>query len=158
MVGCFSWPRCILLWLLVMSMQGCPIIEQPSSSMMNQHDRFCWLLDLLEKQKIRAAWVKASGHLVEVYRCNFWMKHYGHPTPKRSILWSTSWPIGFFNRGKLSRDKHTTEFETTIRYTDGSGRTRFKASRFLKQTQNLGRASFLEFLLASKLFFSPCPC
>ena len=46
--------RCILLWLLVMAAGGVPLIEQPATSIMNMHDRFRWMVKLLEGHHIQA--------------------------------------------------------------------------------------------------------
>ena len=73
----------------------------------------------------------------EVFRSEFWMKHYNHGTPKRSCLWSTAWPIFFFNKGKLCRRKAQKSYDTTVRYIDSKGRARFKGSKDLKRTQIL---------------------
>lgn len=73
----------------------------------------------------------------EVYKSQFWMKHFGHGTPKRSCLWSITWPIVVFNKGKLCRKKNVKEYESTVRYIDGKGRVRFKGSSQLKKTQTL---------------------
>ena len=40
---------------------------------------------------------------IKVYVQRFWMKHWGHPTPKRSILWSPSPCVRIFDRGILRK-------------------------------------------------------
>lgn len=116
--------RAVLLWLLLICMGAVPILEQPSSSIMNYHDRFQWLFQLLRKYGIA------------VYRTSFWMAHFKHPTSKRSSAWSTCWPICHLNRGKLNRKSFKKEYETAVRYVDGSGKQRWKGSSKLKGTQD----------------------
>ena len=63
-----------------------------------------------------------------------------------AAFWSTSWPIAFVDKGRLSRTKYTKEYDTTVRYRDGSGKQRFKGSAKLKQSQS--------FCFFSALFYS----
>lgn len=46
--------RVILIWLLLIAMLAVPLLEQPASSVMNYHERFQWMLRLLERNKILA--------------------------------------------------------------------------------------------------------
>ena len=164
--------RAVLLWLLLICMGAVPILEQPSSSIMNYHDRFQWLFQLLRKFGIPAtrfviwAWfsfpilfgiprleqsiamLEQTQKTIEVYRTTFWMAHFKHATSKRSTLWSTCWPICHFNRGKLNRKSFKKEYETAVRYVDGSGKQRWKGSSKLKGTQTLCCKQRRQFLVS----------
>lgn len=50
--------RSILLILLVVAMNGTPIIENPGSSLIWLHDRFQWLLEILENAGLREPQLK----------------------------------------------------------------------------------------------------
>lgn len=53
---CFVDPRCVLLLLAVISMNGIYILEQPSSSLIMMHERMVWLQHLLESLLMRVSW------------------------------------------------------------------------------------------------------
>ena len=65
-----------------------------------------------------------------------WMKLFGSATAKRTRLWSSSWAIAGFNRGKLCRSKHKSDIKTTNRYVK-DGKTRFSGNANLRATQRL---------------------
>jgi hypothetical protein len=52
----FVDPRCVLLLLAVISMNGIYILEQPSSSLIMMHERMVWLQHLLESLLMRVSW------------------------------------------------------------------------------------------------------
>ena len=73
----------------------------------------------------------------QVFRVGFWMAAYQHSSPKRTHLWSTSWNVWMFNRGKLQR-KRAPRSTTTRRYTSRTGVARFTANGCqLKKSQTL---------------------
>lgn len=77
--------------------------------------------------------------MTKLYRTGFWMKHFNSLSPKRTRLWSHSWGVSFFNRGKLGKKKGKCKGKTSTTkiYFDKQGKKRFTAASGLKQTQNL---------------------
>ena len=72
------------------------------------------------------------------YRQAFWMKHFGHQCLKRTLTWSTSWAINEFDLGPIKKTIHKSLVQTTVKYIDGKGSTRYKgAGAALKNTQFL---------------------
>ena len=71
----------------------------------------------------------------QVFRSKWWMKHWGHPDPKRSISWSNVGTIKIFNKGKLSNPRSSFRKPTTT-YLDNAGRQRFVGNKFLRATQS----------------------
>ena len=70
----------------------------------------------------------------EVYKQRFWMRHWGHPCPKRTILWSNSPSIRVFDQGKLSAQLRRGLIKTRIEYKDRKKVLRYRGSKQLKQT------------------------
>lgn len=84
-----------------------------------------------------------STHLTtKMYRCSFWMKHYGCKSPKRTRLWSWSWAVSIFNQGKLAKKNRKATIKTAIVYWDKKGIRRYKGSRALKGTQLLSHENW----------------
>ena len=81
--------------------------------------------------------------LSQVFRCNFWMAFFNSRSPKRTSLWSNSRLVSKFWLGKLTKKvreeqkKKYPNFQTTVKYKDAGGRTRFHGSKQLRSTQNL---------------------
>ena len=65
------------------------------------------------------------------------MKHYGCKTPKRTRLWSWSWAVGIFQKGKLPKKSWKATIKTALVYIDSKGKRRYKGTRALKSTQPL---------------------
>lgn len=86
-----------------------------------------------------------------MYRCSFWMKHYGCKTPKRTRLWSWSWGVSIFHKGKLQGKNRKATIKTALVYLDSQGVRRYKGTRALKSTQPL----FCNKLLELFLYFQP---
>ena len=109
--------RLVLICLLVLSVHGHFIIEQPDASLLYQYCRWQWLQhgvcweaclvwcscsDMLLLHGMR---VHAWTWLHEVYKTSFWLMHYGSPSPKRLQVRST-WPcIRQLDLGKLPRSE-----------------------------------------------------
>ena len=75
----------------------------------------------------------------KMYKQRFWMCHFGSPTMKRTILWSTSSAIGALSLYmKASRKKSNSDKKTAVKYKNKHGETAYKGSSFLKRTQCLG--------------------
>ena len=79
---------------------------------------------------------------LEVYCQTFWMRAWGHGTPKRTLTISNSVHIGMLGTGPLRRSELQSEIETTTKYVSGEGKRRFKGNEFLKGTQLLDRRIF----------------
>ncbi|CAJ1363253.1 unnamed protein product, partial [Effrenium voratum] len=110
--------RTVLLLLLVAAVSGVWVVEQPSTSMLFSHDRFRWLVDSLEKLKMR------------VFSQTFWMRSWGHPTAKRTVAFSNSALIGGLNAGSLKRQQLQSDVKTTRKYTTKEGRKGFSGTIF----------------------------
>ena len=65
----------------------------------------------------------------EVWRMDFWMKCYGHKTPKRSSMWSNSKNVFKFRTPKLKRSKKYTYSNLVKRYRNKEGKPRFVGNR-----------------------------
>lgn len=150
----------MLVLLITVALGGHFVIENPGSSLIWLHDRFQWMLGALEAIGNKAPlWEFQSkpDHLktcfshprkkldpfhqtlrpAQVYRQSFWMRFWGHPTMKRTNLWSTSKVIGTFNRGKLSSKKKPSKVKTVVKYKNKRGQVAYKGSKHLKSTQML---------------------
>ena len=66
------------------------------------------------------------------------MLNYGHPNDKPTKLWSTSYYVALFNRGKKNASmKKKGAPSTAVKYVDKSGRVRYKGTPALKASQFL---------------------
>lgn len=68
----------------------------------------------------------------------FWMKAWGHLTPKRSFVLSNTHLVGQLDKGPMKRKALESEISTTDTYVTKDGRKRFKGNSNLKSTQFLG--------------------
>lgn len=131
--------------LLVVACGGEWVVEQPVSSLITLHERFQWMLRALEGHGIRAARCnkfnsksQCSSPLAKVYQQSFWMKAFGHPTPKRSFVVATTDKISRLNTGHMRRNELQAEIQTTKKYINKAGKVRFAGTKALKGTQLLG--------------------
>ncbi|CAL1152631.1 unnamed protein product [Cladocopium goreaui] len=118
--------RSCFLILFVICMEGVPVVENPGSSLIWLHDRFQWLLTLLERAGLK------------MYRQSFWMRGFDHFSMKRTILWSTSPAIIAFMQFahfKGKKDKSPASKSTTRRYINRWGEVAYHGTRDLKRTQ-----------------------
>ena len=76
----------------------------------------------------------ACGEPHEVYCQKFWRKHWGHPNPKHSIMWSTSPLIRMLYLGKLIGDQRRSQYKSAVAYKDSRGRKKYKGTKDLKRT------------------------
>ena len=140
--------------LFIICCDSVPLIENPMSSVIFEHERLKWLVSVLRRYKIVESrlhyrflyWHQFHGlYLIYKYLCfskvqtkfwrqAFWMKLWGHDTFKRTKVWSTSFPIYKLNLGKLDTTKHRNEVATTRKYMK-DGKKRFVGTRGLKSTQ-----------------------
>ena len=75
----------------------------------------------------------------KIFKQRFWMAHFGSPSMKRTILWSTGYPIAAFQVfATMRRKDFTLERKTVEKYTSSSGKSGYKGTRQLKATQFLG--------------------
>ena len=70
----------------------------------------------------------------EVYQQRFWMRHWGHACPKRTIVWSNSPCIRMFDQGVLAGALRRGLVKTRIGYVDKNNVKRYRGSKQLKQT------------------------
>lgn len=78
--------RSMLLVMMIVCWEGVPILENPGSTLLNMHDRFRYLVQLLRSKGIG------------LFRQALWMKLWGHPCLKRTFLWSTLYPVKFVGK------------------------------------------------------------
>lgn len=71
----------------------------------------------------------------ETYKIAFWMRKYGAMSFKRTWIWSCSKRIQELDLGPLTPDEKKGCVQTTNRYVDKSGRTRFQGNAHLKRSQ-----------------------
>jgi len=69
----------------------------------------------------------------------WWMRHYDSATAKRHMGFANTPVISRLDKGKLSMSgfQKNPKLRTCEKYQDGSGKTRYKGTRFLKQTETL---------------------
>ncbi|CAK9002312.1 unnamed protein product [Durusdinium trenchii] len=113
----------ILIWITILS-GGTYLMENPSGSFLAFHPRYVWMLQKL----------KAIGILT--YKTAFWMRKYGSISWKRTWVWANSRRIGSLDLGPLTEEEKEGCEETTIRYKDAQGNTRWKGNANLKLTQH----------------------
>ena len=67
------------------------------------------------------------------------MRHYDSATAKRHMGFANTPVISRLDKGKLSMSgfQKNPKLRTCEKYQDGSGKTRYKGTRFLKQTETL---------------------
>ena len=89
----------------------------------------------------------------------WWMCHYDHPSPKRSKGYSNNRYVLKYDKGRLSRAKMSSvkpEHQTTKRYKDARGKSRFTGLPGLKKSQTL--CSDLRFLHGSMFLQGELVC
>ena len=94
-------------------------------------------------QKSSLAFVAEETLMHQVYKCKFWMWHYGARTPKPTIIWSGSSGIqGFWTR-QLKRSEVRAEEKQrnpsslpapVHRYEDAAGQSKFHGTVSMKMT------------------------
>lgn len=117
--------RAVLLCLLVDTLGGVFVLEQPATSRIVWYPRFEWLHRQVEK----------------VYMTAWWARHYMALTPKRHRAWSNCPHVAKLDRGKLSREaRESCPIKTTVKQHKGPGKKAgYVGNKFLKKTQRLGR-------------------
>ena len=107
-------------------MQCVFVIEQPSTSILYRHPRFQDLCRLLP-----------------IFRAAFWMRKYGSPSPKRTVLWGNSKGVKRFRTDKLTKtDLERLPVRLARKSGDGRGYTGNKTA--LKQSQHLACKGFFK--------------
>ena len=89
------------------------------------------------------------------------MKALNHPTPKRSIVFSTSALVKTLDRGALKRNQLQGEIDTTDQYVSKERKKRFKRTGISKAHSSvalLGNVPFGGWLMFLKLLMKPCFC
>ena len=124
------------------------MVEQPSSSTFLTHPAMEFLR--FRNLSCPAFWLYSSmpktyttqfRHMLliaKVYIHRWWMMHWSSPTPKREVCLSNNRHCSKFDKGKLSKDERkvlSTGVKTTRRYQDGTGRTRYVGTAYLKKSQ-----------------------
>jgi hypothetical protein len=103
---------------------GTPLIENPGSTSIDEHERFVWLVSFLAKRGIK------------LWRASFWMRKYGSISYKRTKVWSPSVYVGLLDMGKITAKEKRGCVKTTSRCTDpNTGQVRYQGNENLKQTE-----------------------
>ena len=150
-------PRFVLIAYLLMSKGAHWTLEQPATSLMYRHKRFQEMCTRVRATCLKGAWLAenlehthccyalgefclVAGRESEVYKQAFWMGRLGSPTPKRSILWSSSSSIWKFRRyARLSRSDKASMRKALVKYhKTHDGRKKFSGiKKNLKESQSL---------------------
>lgn len=152
-----------MAWLAI-ALGAAIICEQPGSSLLGRHPRFQQLCSvhkaIMQIMFFSHAFNCPAHHLLDpslpkfhqpcatpqIFKTWFWMGHWSHPTPKRTLLWGNTRAIAYFWRGRMTKKQRKTlkkknkvaGFSPVKQYRDGKGRRRFHGTSALTQTQNLG--------------------
>lgn len=157
----------MLLVMMIVCWEGVPILENPGSTLLNMHDRFRYLVQLLRSKgigtstvfgivlvnplfvvdpggkaqdnKYVTSFLNLSRTNLDLFRQALWMKLWGHPCLKRTFLWSTSRVISVLDLGKIVKTRHQSLIKTTRKYIGKDGKTKYHGTKALKSTEFLGR-------------------
>ena len=131
--------------MVLLSMGGVAVVEQPGTSILAEHVAFKSLVALLRVRKIPAARL-CLGELasrgsnmfsIEVFKQPFWMRQFGHQCLKRTLLWSVSPAIRRFAQWRIQQALLPPRKKAFESYVDGNGQKRFKGGEAMKQSQLL---------------------
>ena len=75
--------------------------------------------------------------LREAWLVQFWMRKFGHPALKRTMVLSNLNWVGRFDRGPLTRAERESALPTCEHYVDKSGRRRYHGGEALKKSELL---------------------
>ena len=78
----------------------------------------------------------------QVFFQTFWMRSFGSPTPKRTVVYSNSPKIKMLDAGPMRKGELRSNIRTTKQYLGKDGRKRFAGNENLKGTQSLGSNVF----------------
>jgi len=115
--------RTILLLVLFTACGGVWVLEQPGTSIVTRHRRFRWLVRKFNSLGLR------------VFVQRFFMKYWGHATPKPSVVFGNTSAIRMLFHGKMTKTSLSTSVKTTRRYHSKDGKLRFAGTAQLKGTQ-----------------------
>ena len=101
------------------------LLEQPGSSVLMRTKRMQWLVEVLNDVNIT------------IFQQAFWMSCWGHPNPKRTVLWSNNVAVRVFTTPKVAFAKcHGPP--TVDRYvSQKTGKKGYTGSKHLKATEYL---------------------
>ena len=124
--------RLVLLFLMVLSVHGIFIVEQPRGSILFEYYRWPWLQEVVafvtqiafnkrnEYMHMSDDWPAGSACMIvsrmcQVHMASWWMMAYGAPSPKR-LQARSNWPlIANLDTGKLAKSEmqRKTKVKTT---------------------------------------------
>ena len=104
--------------------------------------------------KIKTPPANLYRSVAQVFYQDFWMKAWGHVTPKRTYVLSNTHLIKSLDSGAMKRKELHSEVSTTDRYESQDGRKRFKGNANLKGTQFLSFRSSSFSLVSHKSKFT----
>ena len=76
---------------------------------------------------------------IQVFRLDFWMRHYGAPSMKPTMVVTNQRVLADLDLGPVPKRKRKAAKATTKKYTDGGGKPRFSGTKRLKASQKLGK-------------------
>lgn len=156
--------RTILLLVLFTACGGVWVLEQPGTSIVTRHRRFRWLVRKFNSLGLRVTcwhfccqnfgmkWLPQLSQQIQYTRLNFnrfrslstevfvqrfFMKYWGHATPKPSVVFGNTSAIRMLFHGKMTKTSLSTSVKTTRRYHSKDGKLRFAGTAQLKGTQFL---------------------
>ncbi|CAL1157256.1 unnamed protein product [Cladocopium goreaui] len=127
--------RMILIMMVVVCLNGCILLEQPSNSFVEYYPRFRELIQLLQ----------ASGGPHAVHRTMWYMFHYNGPTPKRHLAFANSSAIGGLDCGplvgwkKIKKEREAkgeAPPQLVQKYHDKQGKLRYKGLPALRSSEH----------------------
>ena len=126
---------------LLLSCMNCTwLLENPSTSLMFHYKRVKQVVAMLIKAGFQAWGCQKHFHPCrssppgpQVTKISIWMQLWGHPTPKRTTLLSSSKLIHKLQTGKLIPRKAS--IKTSHKYFNAKGEQRFRGSKELRSTQ-----------------------
>ena len=81
---------CLFILLLCL-LRRTFLLEQPNSSVLMLTTRMQWLIEVLAKFSLK------------IFKQAFWMSAFGHPRPKRTVLWSNNPICRLFRTDKVAK-------------------------------------------------------
>ena len=115
----------------------------------------CWILQQSFPSSSNGAITQAeSTFCPKVFRVNFWMKHYGHGTFKRTSILTNDPRMEALDRGRLNRSMTKCHYKTTDQYVDAkTGQKKFKGRKELKVSQSLASKYYVSAPSPHHLFY-----
>ena len=83
-----------------------------------------------------------SKDLIEVFKQKFWMKVWGHPNPKHSLMWATCPLIRCLALGPLVKSQRKSSYKSAVVYTDRRGQKNTREHAISSELGNLANIDY----------------